>query len=172
MSSMPVRVLWAEDRPGRSSAVKEWLTNRGCHLQVASTFREVLSLLAQRDFDLVLCQYALPDRTAFPLLDWLAGSQSSLVFAGRFPQRARWLPVIERGERRFDSPPLGQSGLLRVLASYLRRPRWQDNGPSKQQAGGTFETNSYRDSHGELNSRGAVLGRPYVRHDALHHLDD
>lgn len=131
MNSAPVRVLWAEDKPGGCLAVSEWLTNRGCDLQVVSTFQEVASLLAQADFDLVLCQYALRDRTAFPLLDWLEGSRSSLVFAGRPSKRARWLLVIERGERRLNSPALGQSQLLSVLESCVRQSRLQ-NGHSKE----------------------------------------
>ena len=156
MNNGPVRVLWAEDKPRRSSAVRKWLTNRGCHLQVASTFQQAARLLAQTDFDFVLCQYALPDRTAFPLLDWLEGSQSSLVFAGRRGKRATWLLVIGRGERRLNGAPLGQSELLTVLEKNIRVSRLQ-HGHRKErgeeQAGGSSETSGYRNSHADLDSR-------------------
>lgn len=156
MNSGLVRVLWAEDKPRRPSALRKWLTNRGCRLQVASTFQEVASLLARTDFDLVLCQYALPDRTAFPLFDWLEGSRSSLVFAGRPGKRARWLMVIDRGERRLNGAPLGQSELLTVLEKNIRVSRLQ-HGHGKErgeeQAGGSSETSGYRNSHADLDSR-------------------
>ena len=126
MNSAPIRVLVAEDKQSRPSAVKEWLSSRGCQLHVASTFEEVASFLAKEDYDLVLCQYALPDRTAFPLLDWLSGSCSTLVFSAKPARRLRWLPVIEQGERRLDRPPVSDAELVSALESHFQTPPEQD----------------------------------------------
>ena len=75
--------------------------------------------MSQREFDLVLCQYELPDRAAFPLLDWLEGSPSTLLFASGAGRRSRWLPVIERGERCLDRPLLKSSDLPDALEKML-----------------------------------------------------
>lgn len=58
--------------------------------------------MSQEEFGVVLCQYELADQTAFPLLDWLEGSRSTLLFSTRSRRNARWLPVIERNERCLD----------------------------------------------------------------------
>jgi hypothetical protein len=75
-------------------------------------------VLSQRDFDLVLCQYDLPDRTAFPLLDWLEGSPSTLIFT-RPGRGSRWLPVVERGRRCLDRPLLRTTDLPNALETML-----------------------------------------------------
>lgn len=67
----------------------------------------------------MLCQYDLPDRTAFPLLDWLEGSPSTLIFAARSGRNSRWLPVVERGQRCLDRPLLRTSDLPNALGEIL-----------------------------------------------------
>jgi hypothetical protein len=76
-------------------------------------------MLSQREFDLVLCQYDLPDRTAFPLVDWLEGSSSTLVVSARSRSGSRWLPVVERGERCLDRPLLQMRDLPNALGKVL-----------------------------------------------------
>ena len=75
--------------------------------------------MSQREFDLVLCQYELPDRTAFPLLDWLEGSRSTLFFSTRAGRGSRWLPVIERGNRCLDRPLLQTKDLPDAFGNIL-----------------------------------------------------
>jgi hypothetical protein len=75
--------------------------------------------MSHTEFDLVLCQYDLPDRTAFPLLDWLDGSRSTLLFSARSGNGAWWLPVIERGRRCLDRPLLATADLPNALGNML-----------------------------------------------------
>ena len=67
----------------------------------------------------MLCQYDLPDRTAFPLLDWLEGAPSTLIFAARSGRSGRWLPVVERGKRCLDRPLLRTTDLPSALGDML-----------------------------------------------------
>jgi CheY-like chemotaxis protein len=118
MNGTSTTVLLAGDTASRSATLRKWLGQRDCHCQFATSFVETCRMLSQREFDLVLCQYDLPDRTAFPLLDWLEGSPSSLIFA-RSGRGRRWLPVVEGGQRRLDRPLLRTIDLPNTLGDIL-----------------------------------------------------
>jgi CheY-like chemotaxis protein len=118
MNGTAKTVLLAGETAMRSATLRKWLAQRGCHCQLVTSFEDACRALSQREFDLVLCQYNLPDRTAFPLLDWLEGSPSTLIFA-RSGRGRRWLPIVERGRRCRDRPLLGATELPAALEQIL-----------------------------------------------------
>ena len=123
MNSTPTTVLLAGDTAARSATLRKWLCRRGCYCQFATSFQDACRLMSQREFDLVLCQYELPDRTAFPLLDWLEGSRSTLLFSAKAGRSSsRWLPVIERGKRCLDRPLLQTTDLPNALGNMVDGP--------------------------------------------------
>lgn len=133
MSGAQATVLLAGDTAARSATLQRWLSHRGCHCQFAKSFQDTCRLLSQTKFDLVLCQYQLPDRTAFPLLDWLEGSSSTLIFAAGSGRSSRWLPVVERGKRCLDRPLLRTTDLPNTLGDMLDRlvgQKWEENAVS------------------------------------------
>jgi CheY-like chemotaxis protein len=111
-------VLLAGDNVLRSQTLREWLQRRNCHCESATSFSDICRELTQKDFDLIVCQYDLPDRTAFPLLDWVDGSPSTLIFAGS-RHSPRWLTVVERGRRCLDKPLLTTADLSNTLGRIL-----------------------------------------------------
>jgi CheY-like chemotaxis protein len=119
MSSTPTTVLLAGDATTRSATLRKWSLHLDCNWQFAASFQDACRLMSQREFDLVLCQYELPDRTAFPLLDWLEGSRSTLLFSTRAGRCSRWLPVIERGKRCLDRPLLQTTDLPNAIRQVL-----------------------------------------------------
>jgi len=119
MSSTPTTVLLAGDSATRSTTLRKWSPHLDCYWQFAASFQDACRLMSQREFDLVLCQYELPDRTAFPLLDWLEGSRSTLLFLARAGRGSRWLPVIERGRRCLDRPLLQTTDLPNAIGNML-----------------------------------------------------
>jgi CheY-like chemotaxis protein len=123
MDSTHMAVLLASNNARRSATLQRWLSDRGCHCQFATSFEGACRLLSQTEFDLVLCQYELPDRTAFPLLDWLDGSRSTLLVSAKSKRGPRWLPLIERGQRCLDWPLLRTTDLPGVLTVMLDSPR-------------------------------------------------
>jgi hypothetical protein len=112
MNGTPTAVLLGGDI--RSRTLRKWLDERNCYCKSVTSFQDICTALVQRDFDLVVCQYDLPDRTAFPLLDWLDGSSSTLIFEGS-RRGPRWLPVVERGRRCLDRPLLTTADLTDTL---------------------------------------------------------
>jgi len=126
MSATRTAVLLVGDTSARSATLRKWLRNRDCRWQFAASFQDACRVMSQEEFDLVLCQYDLPDRTAFPLLDWLEGSRSTLLFSGGVERGIRWLPVIERGERCLDRPLLQTTDLPTMLANLVDGPVGSD----------------------------------------------
>jgi len=119
MSGTATNVLLAGDIAMRSATLRKWLGQRGCHCELVTSFEDACRALSQREFNLVLCQYNLRDRTAFPLLDRLEGSPSTLVFSAESRRGSRWLPVIERGKRCLDRPLLRTTDLPVALGKIL-----------------------------------------------------
>jgi hypothetical protein len=96
-----------------------WLYKRGCQCHFAMSCQEACSLISHTQFDLVLSQYQLPDRTAFPLLDRLAGSPASLFFSTAVEDGCLWLPMLERGKRCVGAPLLRSSEFTGAVAELL-----------------------------------------------------
>ena len=119
MRSTPTTVLLASDTTTRSATLRKCSPHLDCYWQFASSFEDACRLMSQREFDLVLCQYELPDRTAFPFLDWLEGSRSTLLFSARAGRGRKWLPVIERGKRCLDRPLLQTKDLPDAFGNKL-----------------------------------------------------
>lgn len=119
MSSTPITALLIGDTSTRLATLRKWLPHQDCQWQFAASFRDACRMMSQTEFDLVLCQYGLPDRTAFPLLDWLGGSRSTLLFSARVGRVSRWLPVIDHGERCLDRPLLRTADLPNALEELL-----------------------------------------------------
>jgi CheY-like chemotaxis protein len=109
-------VLLAGDFGIVAPMLQKWLCRQCCKCQFAATFQNACRRLSQTEFDLVLCKYHLPDRTAFPLLDWLEGTGSTLIFYASSGEDGRWLPMIERGKRCPDRPLLRTQDLPQAVA--------------------------------------------------------
>jgi CheY-like chemotaxis protein len=97
MPSNPVMVLLVGETARSSSNVLEWLERRGSRCQFSRSYGDACELIRSTQFDLVLSEYQLPDRTAFPLLDWLEGSSATLFFSTRVEDGSLWLKMLERG---------------------------------------------------------------------------
>jgi hypothetical protein len=64
----PIMVLLVGETARSCLKLLNWLNSRGCLCQLAQSYREACNLVSCTQF-LVLSQYQLPDRTAFPLVD-------------------------------------------------------------------------------------------------------
>lgn len=119
MSVRPTTVLLVGEAARSSLHLLQWLNRRGCHCQLAQSYRGACDLISCTQFDLVISEYQLPDRTAFPLLDCLVGSPATLFFSTRVEDGSLWLKMLERGKRCVGAPLLRSSDLTNALVSAL-----------------------------------------------------
>jgi len=112
-------VLLVGENLGRFPRLLRWLDSRGCFCQFALSHEDACNLVSQIQFDLVISQYQLPDRTAFPLLDLLAGSSTTLIFTTIVENDSLWLPMLERGERCIGGSVLQANNLSEALDKVL-----------------------------------------------------
>ena len=110
-----MRVLLVGENARSSLTLLQWLKGRGCRCQLAECYRDACALISSMQFDLVLSEYRLPDRTAFPLLDWLLGSPTTLFFSTRSEDGSLWLKMLERGERCVSAPVLRSDDFVEAL---------------------------------------------------------
>lgn len=115
MSVKPVMVLLVGETARSSLQLLQWLNRRGCRCQLAQSYRGACDLISSTQFDLVLSDYQLPDRTAFPLLDWLVGSPATLFFSTRVENGSLWLKMLERGKRCVGAPLLRSNDFVEAL---------------------------------------------------------
>ena len=92
-----------------------WLDNRELRCDYAEFCHDACSRISRRQFDLVISEYQLPDRTAFPLLDVLAGSPATLFFSRALATDFLWLLMLDRGRRCVGAPVVRSSNLHGAL---------------------------------------------------------
>jgi CheY-like chemotaxis protein len=119
MGIRPKKVLLVGETSKGSTQLMNWLYKRGCQCHFAMSCQEACSLISHTQFDLVLSQYQLPDRTAFPMLDWLAGSPATLFLSTPVENGCLWLPMLERGERCVGASLLRSNDLPEALGKAL-----------------------------------------------------
>ena len=119
MDVKPIMVLLVGEAAKSSLQLLQWLNSRGCRCQLAHSYRDACNLVSCTQFDLVLSEYQLPDRTAFPLLDWLVGSPATLFFSVRVEDGSLWLKMLERGKRCVGAPVLRSNDLTKALGRVL-----------------------------------------------------
>jgi len=119
MSAMPTMVLVVGKNVKNSLQLLQWLDGRGARCRFAQSYREACLMISSTNFDLVLSEYQLPDRTAFPLLDLLEGSHATLFFGTRVEDGSLWLKMLERGKRSIGVPVLRSNELTLALAAVL-----------------------------------------------------
>ena len=119
MGMRPKLVLLVGETSRSSTQLMNWLYKRGCQCHFAMSCQEACSLISHTQFDLVLSQYQLPDRTAFPMLDWLAGSPATLFLSTPVENGCLWLPMLERGKRCVGAPLLRSNDLPEALGKAL-----------------------------------------------------
>ena len=119
MATTPIMVLLIGETARSCRQLMDWLYKRGCQCDFAMSYWEARNLISRKQFDLVLSQYQLPDRTAFPLLDCLAGSPATLFLSTAVENGCLWLPMLERGERCVGAPLLRSNDLTQALGKAL-----------------------------------------------------
>lgn len=119
MSNRPIMVLLVGEVPRSSLQLLLWLYERGCRCHFATSYRDACSLISHTQFDLVLSQYQLPDRTALSLLDWLIESPATLFLSTVVERGCLWLPMLERGKRCVGAPVVRSNDFTRALAKVL-----------------------------------------------------
>jgi CheY-like chemotaxis protein len=119
MNSKRISVLLVGETLKNFPQLLRWLDRRGCRYQLAQSYRDARKLVSCTPFDLVLSQYQLPDRTAFPLLDRLVGSPATLFFCARVEDGSLWLKMLDRGNRCVGAPLLRSDDLTEALGTVL-----------------------------------------------------
>jgi len=94
-----ISVLLVGQNVQRCPELHWWLDNRELRYEYAEFYHDTRSRISRRQFDLLISEYQLPDRTAFPLLDVLAGSPATLFFSRALATDFLWLLMLDRGRR-------------------------------------------------------------------------
>jgi CheY-like chemotaxis protein len=96
---LQTEILLVGETAESSLQLTHWLETRRCKCRFASSCKEACRLLSQSKFDFVLSHYELPDRSAYPILERLIGSTTSLFFSTRIENGCLWWPALARGRK-------------------------------------------------------------------------
>jgi CheY-like chemotaxis protein len=113
-------ILLVGENLQRCPELHRWLHNWELGCDYARLYQDACNHLSQTQFDLVISEYQLPDRTAFPLLDVLAGSPTTLFFSRALKNDFLWLLMLDRGRRRVGAPVVRLSNLHGALDRVLQ----------------------------------------------------
>jgi hypothetical protein len=110
------RVLVVTKRHGESFHLCEQLARHGCRCWFASSADEIVRLLDDRSFDLVLSTIWLQGCVVAKLAD----SRSTAFFAHPLRNGCWWLPVLDQGQNCVGAPALRPGQLGALVRSFLR----------------------------------------------------
>jgi hypothetical protein len=119
MNSRGIKVLLVGQSARSSFQLLQWLDNRGCQCHFASSCNDACILISQTAFDLVISQFELQDRTAYPLLGRLLGSTATLFFSKPVENGCWWLPMLVRGKECAGAHGLRPGEFLDTLGKTL-----------------------------------------------------
>ena len=127
MGPTGIKVLLVGETAKNSLHLLEWLNNRGCQCQFATSCRDACTRISEMTFDLVISQYELPDRTAYPLLGRLMGSKATLFFSMALEKGCLWLPMLVRGKEWEGAHGLRPGEFMAALGNTLAHSAQQEN---------------------------------------------
>lgn len=113
-----VRCLLVEDDPTLSRLLFRLLCRMGHEVAVCDTLGAARDALARQSFDTLLCDYALPDGTAFDLCDaaiCLSPVPRIVVMTGSLTFPAGAAAVQSMGVDRVLTKPFGRGDLAEAL---------------------------------------------------------
>jgi len=122
-----VEVLLVGQTPGGSAQLIQWLEQRGYHCHFASSCKEACRLVQSRVFELVLSTFELPDRSAYPLLEKLIGTSTTLFFSTIIEDGCLWLPTLIRGKKWPHSKAIRPREFAETLGDALEQARSHHN---------------------------------------------
>lgn len=119
MTSAP-QVLLIEDEPGIRRVVRRFLTNKGCAVTEVEDGNRALSLLAEREYDVVICDINLPGSDGATV--WKSTLAYRPELAGRFVFiSALPLPAdMNQAVPRYLLKPFDLAALWREVQGILR----------------------------------------------------
>lgn len=119
MNAGVITVLLVGQTARSSLRLQQWLEDRGCQCQVAVSCKDACACVSRKKFDFVLSPFELPDRTAYPLLERLIGSTTTLFFSAMVENGCLWIPALARGKRWPASSALRPSEFADILRGAL-----------------------------------------------------
>lgn len=122
--SAPQRVLVVEDEPKTRASIAEALTLEGWTVAEAGRGREMIALLAQRAFDLVILDWMLPGRDGLELLQHVRarGAQVPVLMLTARDGIGDRVIGLESGADDYLVKPFAIAELIARCRALLRRP--------------------------------------------------
>ena len=127
MTDSPANVLIIDDEEIIREALDALLTMDGCVVRTAATAAQGLALLADNDFDAVLLDLMLPDRSGLEVLDEIRRSDDTLpvVMITAFGTIDTAVRATKQGAFHYFTKPFKNDEVLVVLHNAVERRRLQ-----------------------------------------------
>ena len=127
MTDSPADVLIIDDEEIIREALDALLTMDGCVVRTAATAADGLALLADNDFDTVLLDLMLPDRSGLEVLDEIRRSDDTLpvVMITAFGTIDTAVRATKQGAFHYFTKPFKNDEVLVVLHNAVERRRLQ-----------------------------------------------
>jgi two-component system, OmpR family, response regulator MtrA len=130
MEGAGTNVLLVGNCARRSSVLGRHLLKRGCNVSLAARKKDAVELLQQRQFDVVLSGFRLPDGTAYELMEALRGTDSTMFFSFAVEDSCWWITALLQGQDRSEEAGMRPREFTKVLDAQLSRKSSRSNAQS------------------------------------------
>ena len=121
---LPRSVLFVDDEPDICSFCRTLFTRVGCDVSIAGTARQALTILQERDFDLLITDYNLPDKTGIELFETAKGLgrdfTGKVLFISGTSEAYELLDSVHAAHGKFLPKPFNASRILSIVREIVR----------------------------------------------------
>ena len=95
-----VAVLLVAKEARTSDELRDYLKNWGCDVSSVGSLNSALGMLQSRPFDVVLCEFLLPDGTSYGLIPHLRNTNTTMFFSCDSADGCWWINALYEGQVR------------------------------------------------------------------------
>lgn len=128
------RILVIDDNIDICILLKRYLTKNGYDVEVAHSGKDALKVFSKTKFDLVLCDYRLPDYDGLGMIQSLKkiSSDVQIIIITGYSDVKLAVEVIKKGAFEYVTKPIHQEEILHnIKAALLKKESLENEGDSK-----------------------------------------
>ena len=141
------RILIVDDDTYICKLLDNYLNKHGYHAESVYTGSSAMEKIRQKDYDLILCDYRLPDRDGFDILRQAKGKDPTMpvVIMTAYKDLATAVRLIKAGAYDYLTKPLIPEEVLELIREAISKEKVQDSSFSFEKDFITGKSRKFRD---------------------------
>jgi len=117
------RILLIDDEKSIRKVIKTILESEGFEVDTAKTKQEAINLLQKKDFDIILCDYRLPDGTGIEILEFFRKFNTAVPFIiiTAYGSINGAVEAVKKGATHYVAKPINAENLIQMINFHISK---------------------------------------------------